>query len=224
MTSPLNNPALEAQLDRLHGQSAAQDQAASAYFSKRFKEGSLSDLTTFDDDAHAFFADKMVALEKDKAEFCYLLCRALRAQRVVEIGTSFGVSTLYLAAALRDNGAAAGAVTATSKLRLSLDGSRSFATNWASATVPSSTATVRAASRAACSIVCRMCSIDPNSMAPKTSIIRIGIMNAPSRTETPRRVARFFRHAIGDLLRMRPGCRGRWPARRGYVWIPRGGA
>ena len=48
-------------------------------------------------------ADKFVALERDKAELCYQLCRALRAKRVVEAGTSYGVSTLYLAAAVRDN-------------------------------------------------------------------------------------------------------------------------
>jgi predicted O-methyltransferase YrrM len=44
-----------------------------------------------------------VALDRDKAEFCYQLCRANNARRIVEIGTSFGVSTLYLAAAVRDN-------------------------------------------------------------------------------------------------------------------------
>src|SRR5581483_6290599 len=53
---------------------------------------------------HAFLADKLVALDADKAEFCYLLCRAIGARRIVELGTSFGVSTLYLAAAVRDNG------------------------------------------------------------------------------------------------------------------------
>jgi len=53
---------------------------------------------------HAHFADKLVALERDKAEFCYVLCRAMGARRIVELGTSFGVSTLYLAAAVRDNG------------------------------------------------------------------------------------------------------------------------
>lgn len=52
--------------------------------------------------AKAFASDKLVALDRDKAEFCYGLCRAIRARRIVEIGTSFGVSTLYLAAALRD--------------------------------------------------------------------------------------------------------------------------
>jgi predicted O-methyltransferase YrrM len=49
-------------------------------------------------------ADKMVALEPLKAEFCHMLCLALRARRVVEVGTSFGVSTLYLADAVRTNG------------------------------------------------------------------------------------------------------------------------
>jgi len=53
-------------------------------------------------------ADKIYALDRDKAEFCYQLCRATDARRVVEIGTSYGVSTLYLAAAVRDNVRAGG--------------------------------------------------------------------------------------------------------------------
>lgn len=52
-----------------------------------------------------FLADKLVALDPEKAALCYLLCRSLGARRIVEAGTSFGVSTIYLAAALRDNGA-----------------------------------------------------------------------------------------------------------------------
>ncbi|MGA9795931.1 MAG: class I SAM-dependent methyltransferase, partial [Rhizomicrobium sp.] len=50
-----------------------------------------------------YLSDKMVALEQDKAELCYQLIRAKDVRRVVEIGTSYGVSTLYLAAAVRDN-------------------------------------------------------------------------------------------------------------------------
>ncbi|CAN5727899.1 hypothetical protein BH23GEM9_BH23GEM9_32520 [soil metagenome] len=34
----------------------------------------------------------------------YLVARSLRANRIVEYGTSVGVSTIYLAAAVRDNG------------------------------------------------------------------------------------------------------------------------
>ncbi len=108
MASPLNDPKLEALLDRLHSQSDGQTEATNAYFAKRAKEGTLDSDNLFDEDTHRFFSDKLVALDRDKAEFCYQLCRSLRAERVVEAGTSFGISTLYLAAAVRDNATAAG--------------------------------------------------------------------------------------------------------------------
>lgn len=47
--------------------------------------------------------DKMIALEQDKALFVYHLCRALSATRIVEAGTSFGLSTIYLALAVGQN-------------------------------------------------------------------------------------------------------------------------
>jgi predicted O-methyltransferase YrrM len=100
--SVLNDPKLEALLDALHAQSQGQSGAIDAYFARRIKEGTLS-WEGFDAETAGFFRDKMVALERDKAEFCYALCRALDARRIVECGTSFGVSTLYLAAAVRDN-------------------------------------------------------------------------------------------------------------------------
>jgi predicted O-methyltransferase YrrM len=100
--SILNDPKLEALLDALHAQSAGEGDAITTYFTRRIKEGTLS-WDGFDAETTGFFADKMVALEKDKAEYCYALCRAMNAKRIVECGTSFGVSTLYLAAAVRDN-------------------------------------------------------------------------------------------------------------------------
>jgi predicted O-methyltransferase YrrM len=106
MASPLQDPKLEALLDRLHAQSDAQVDEMDAYFARRAKEGTFDATSSFDDEMHRFFADKLVALDRDKAEFCYQLCRATGASRVVEAGTSFGVSTLYLAAAVRDNDAA----------------------------------------------------------------------------------------------------------------------
>ncbi|MEK6285016.1 MAG: class I SAM-dependent methyltransferase [Acidobacteriota bacterium] len=93
---------IDAMLDRLYAQSASQNEALGSYFSARAAEPSF-DWSSFDALANQFLSDKLVALDRDKAEFCYHICRALRARRVVEAGTSFGVSTLFLAAAVRDN-------------------------------------------------------------------------------------------------------------------------
>lgn len=96
-------PHMDELLDRLYERSNAQTQEMMSYFAKRTAEGSL-DFNKFDDQTNQFLSDKLVALDRNKAEFCYQVCRALNAQRIVEAGTSFGVSTLFLAAAVRDNG------------------------------------------------------------------------------------------------------------------------
>jgi predicted O-methyltransferase YrrM len=93
---------IDALLDRLYATHASQDEALGAYFSARAAEESF-DWREFDARTNQFLSDKLVALDREKAEFCYHMCRALRARRVVEAGTSFGVSTLFLAAAVRDN-------------------------------------------------------------------------------------------------------------------------
>jgi len=113
MASPLNDPKLEALLDRLHSESDAQVEETDAYYDRRELEGTLDEKCSFDDEMHQFFSDKLVALDRDKAEFCYQICRSLQATRVVEAGTSFGVSTLYLAAAVRDNQVENGVVIGT---------------------------------------------------------------------------------------------------------------
>jgi predicted O-methyltransferase YrrM len=99
----LSDPKLQALIDALHARSVAQEAETRAWFSERARKGELS-WDGLDEASHRYMADKLVALEPAKAEFCHLLCRALRATRVVEVGTSFGVSTLYLADAVRANG------------------------------------------------------------------------------------------------------------------------
>ena len=94
-------------IDGLHARSEGQAPDLVRYFSARAEAGDL-DWRSLDQEANRYLADKMVALEPAKAELCYLTCRALHAKCVVEVGTSFGVSTLYLAAAVRDNTAASG--------------------------------------------------------------------------------------------------------------------
>jgi predicted O-methyltransferase YrrM len=48
--------------------------------------------------------DLYVPVSPKQGRLLYLVARSLRAQRIVEFGTSFGISTTYLAAAVRDNG------------------------------------------------------------------------------------------------------------------------
>ncbi len=49
-------------------------------------------------------ADLSICLSAEQGVFAYAAARAIAARRIVEFGTSFGVSTIYLASAVRDNG------------------------------------------------------------------------------------------------------------------------
>ncbi|NEP58617.1 MAG: methyltransferase domain-containing protein [Symploca sp. SIO2G7] len=51
-----------------------------------------------------FYKDKYLPINPSQGELLYLLARSINAKTIVEFGTSFGLSTLYLAAAIRDNG------------------------------------------------------------------------------------------------------------------------
>jgi predicted O-methyltransferase YrrM len=51
-----------------------------------------------------FWGDKYIAIVEPQGAFAYLTARALRARTVVEFGTSFGISTIWLAAAVRAGG------------------------------------------------------------------------------------------------------------------------
>jgi predicted O-methyltransferase YrrM len=48
--------------------------------------------------------DTHLAVSPDTGKLLYMLARSSKARCIVEFGTSFGISTLHLAAALRDNG------------------------------------------------------------------------------------------------------------------------
>ncbi len=98
----IDDPRLKTLLDGLHAKSDGQIAELEHFWVRQTTHPST------EDEIKAFRSDKLVALDRDKAELCYQLCRAVDARRIVEIGTSFGISTLYLAAALRDNIRAAG--------------------------------------------------------------------------------------------------------------------
>lgn len=50
----------------------------------------------------ATFREALLPIAPDVGRFLYGVARSISAQRIVEFGTSYGISTIYLAAAMRD--------------------------------------------------------------------------------------------------------------------------
>ncbi|KAK0117833.1 hypothetical protein ONS95_012156 [Cadophora gregata] len=86
-------PHLTTLLTRLHTQSLTQESTLPA---STYKDTSTS---TFD----TLMRDKFIALEEEKCHFVYQIIRMIDARYVVEAGTSFGVSTIYLALGVGEN-------------------------------------------------------------------------------------------------------------------------
>ncbi|MFX9969622.1 hypothetical protein ABTP69_19380, partial [Acinetobacter baumannii] len=60
----------------------------------------MADYQTF----YTQMKDAPLAVSRETATLLYMLARSTNARSIVEFGTSFGLSTIHLAAALRDNG------------------------------------------------------------------------------------------------------------------------
>jgi len=101
MKTVLSDPRADAVLARLDGEAKRQAAEMRRYYdAKRGQVKRTTDPESPED--MAFVRDKFVALDPGKCDLCYLLCRSIKARRVVEFGTSLGVSTVYLATAVRD--------------------------------------------------------------------------------------------------------------------------
>jgi predicted O-methyltransferase YrrM len=95
-TTPIRDARIEAVLGRLHAAADAQEQEAELAARPR----DLKNRNWGPD----FLKDKMIPIHREQGAFLYLLARSIRAKTIVEFGTSHGLSTIYLAAAIRDNG------------------------------------------------------------------------------------------------------------------------
>lgn len=122
--SPINAPRHILQLlSELHAKSIEQERAISktGKVSSSLVIGDLEDHHSPGKSADEFdklMLDKFIALDEDKCQFTYQLINAMGATNVVEAGTSFGVSTIYLALAVGKTKAAtgkSGTVIATEK-------------------------------------------------------------------------------------------------------------
>ncbi|WP_175965076.1 O-methyltransferase [Burkholderia sp. BCC0322] len=93
-------------LARLFDEADAASPATSPDFARlsRDEQARLMRSKTDYTDLYARLKDYPLAVSRETGMLLYMLARSGGAQSIVEFGTSFGISTLHLAAALRDNG------------------------------------------------------------------------------------------------------------------------
>jgi predicted O-methyltransferase YrrM len=96
----LTDPPVRPVLDRLF-QAADQDRPIQAALSQRYPGGFAAMSAREQADA---YAELYIPVSPEGGRLLYTLIRASRPATVVEFGTSFGISTIHLAAAVRDNG------------------------------------------------------------------------------------------------------------------------
>lgn len=102
----LTTPPCAAVIARLFAESDASD-ARLQERRRALPEEERAKLATSNEDYRALYAslgEFYLAVSRETAMLLYMLARSCRATSIVEFGTSFGISTLHLAAALRDNG------------------------------------------------------------------------------------------------------------------------
>jgi len=102
----LSHPTVATLLDRLYAEADALMPATRAVFAgvPEAEQDRLMRSKADYRDLYGRLKDMPLPVSRDTGALLYMLARGSRAQTIVEFGTSFGLSTLHLAAALRDNG------------------------------------------------------------------------------------------------------------------------
>jgi predicted O-methyltransferase YrrM len=100
MATTLSEPQLDAVLGRLFAAAARDDENALP----PPPPGQASWATAPARERAEAFQDFYMPISDQAGKLLYALVRAIRPETVVEFGTSFGISTIYLAAAVTDNG------------------------------------------------------------------------------------------------------------------------
>ncbi|UOB57507.1 O-methyltransferase [Burkholderia pyrrocinia] len=105
MTTLILDP-LASLLERLFDEADASSPATSPDFAdlSHDEHARLMRSKTDYADFYARLKDYPLAVSRETGTLLYMLARSRGARAIVEFGTSFGISTLHLAAALRDNG------------------------------------------------------------------------------------------------------------------------
>ena len=99
---PFQHPKIAAVLERLHD-AAKTDKWKLARRAPRFLWFFLNPREMNQRLMHELFHDVYIPVSREQGALLYLIGRAIQARRVVEFGSSFGISTIYLATAVLDN-------------------------------------------------------------------------------------------------------------------------
>jgi predicted O-methyltransferase YrrM len=99
MTNTLATPPVEAVLNRMFAAAAAQDHTGRP----ELPAGRTYETATAEEMSEAY-QDRYIPVSPQAGQLLYALARVSRPETIVEFGLSFGVSTIYLAAAVTDNG------------------------------------------------------------------------------------------------------------------------
>lgn len=103
----LTTPPLSSLLPELFAAAAAADAPLRAELARMSPEERAALMRRAGTDYRAFYGrakDMYLPVSAETGKLLYILARTRRARIIVEYGTSFGLSTLHLAAAVRDNG------------------------------------------------------------------------------------------------------------------------
>ncbi len=104
MPSTLADPRVDAVLSRLFAQAARDDEVASSLPEDRTLPDRTARLRLTALERADALQDIYMPVSAEGGRLLYALVRACRPETVVEFGTSFGISTIHLAAAVTDNG------------------------------------------------------------------------------------------------------------------------
>jgi len=102
MICALEDPQITGVLKRLHEAAETNDPPIIA---AALGDGNRASPATVDSDIASFLDDAYIPVSPEVGRLLYALARGSRSEIVVEFGTSFGISTIYLAGAIRDHGA-----------------------------------------------------------------------------------------------------------------------